>query len=118
QFPFTSCQISSGNCGPNGNSRPLFASAICDGNTDPTNVNDPSCMRPVGDASNIIHGSQTFYGDAGEYALLRRMTTFASGQTIPRDTDWFAPKQTSSFGAAGHTLRHRHRTSGCHGLCC
>ena len=87
QFPFTSCQISSGNCGPNGNSRPLFASAFCDGNTDPTNLNDASCMRPVGDASNIIHGSQTFYGDAGEYALLRRMTTFASGQTIPRDTD-------------------------------
>ena len=81
------CQLSSGNCGPSGNTRPSLASAFCDGNTNPANAADATCLRPVGDASTTVRGSQTFYGDSGQYALLRRQTLFESGQTIPRDTD-------------------------------
>lgn len=81
------CQLASGNCVPNGDTRPSLASAFCDGNTNPANAADATCLRPVGDASTVVRGSQTFYGDSGQYALLRRQTTFASGQTIPQDTD-------------------------------
>lgn len=71
-----------GSGAPGGNARPPNSDAFCEGG--PTN-----CLRPVGDASTINHGTVDFYGDSGQYALLRRQSqsTAAPSQTIPRDTE-------------------------------
>jgi hypothetical protein len=44
-------------------------------------------LRPVGDASTENHGSTVFYGDSGQYALLRRESTLSALGTVPRDTE-------------------------------
>jgi hypothetical protein len=44
-------------------------------------------LRPIGDASTENHGSTVFYGDSGQYALLRRESALTAGGTIPRDTE-------------------------------
>ncbi|HKO97004.1 MAG TPA: Ig-like domain-containing protein [Pyrinomonadaceae bacterium] len=68
-------------CGVSGSARPSLADSYCESTP-------AQCLRPVGDASTTNHGTQSFYGDSGQYSLLRRQTTDQSATigTIPQDT--------------------------------
>lgn len=79
--PLQACQLTNPiPCGPAGSSRPSLADNYCEGGA-------AGCLRPVGDASTTFHGALVFYGDSGQYALLRRQSTLLVAGTVPRDTD-------------------------------
>lgn len=79
--PLQTCQLlNTASCGIAGSARPPLADQFCEGG--PT-----GCLRPVGDASTTIHGGLVFYGDSGQYALLRRESTLSALGTVPQETD-------------------------------
>ncbi len=78
--PLQSCQlVNTAACGIAGNARPSLADQYCEGGA-------AGCLRPVGDASTENHGAAVFYGDSGQYALLRRESALSGSGTVPRDT--------------------------------
>ncbi len=79
--PLQTCQLANtAGCGTSGSARPSLADNYCEGG--PT-----GCLRPVGDASTTNHGATVFYGDSGQYSLLRRQTTLNADGTAPQDTN-------------------------------
>ncbi|HUC20832.1 MAG TPA: hypothetical protein VMR98_05055, partial [Candidatus Polarisedimenticolaceae bacterium] len=79
--PLQTCQLANtAGCGSSGNARPSLADNYCEGGA-------AGCLRPVGDASTTNHGSAVFYGDSGQYSLLRRQTTLNADGTAPQDTN-------------------------------
>ncbi len=80
--PLQPCHlINPAGCGSSGSARPSLADNYCESNA-------AQCLRPVGDASTTNHGAFAFYGDSGQYSLLRRQTTDQSATvgTVPQDT--------------------------------
>jgi hypothetical protein len=78
--PLQACQlVNTAACGAGGSARPSLADNYCEGGA-------AGCLRPVGDASTENHGSLVFYGDSGQYALIRRETVISSTGTNPQDT--------------------------------
>ncbi|HKO99583.1 MAG TPA: S8 family serine peptidase [Pyrinomonadaceae bacterium] len=78
--PLQSCHLTNpAACGVSGNARPSLADNYCESTA-------AQCLRPVGDASTTNHGSGVFYGDSGQYSLLRRQTVLSVDGTVPQDT--------------------------------
>ncbi|HKO99492.1 MAG TPA: choice-of-anchor Q domain-containing protein [Pyrinomonadaceae bacterium] len=80
--PLQACQLANpASCGLGGNARPSLADQYCE-------TSAAQCLRPVADASTTNHGAFVFYGDSGQYSLLRRQTTDQSATigTVPQDT--------------------------------
>ena len=80
--PLQPCHLSNqAGCGVGGSARPSLADSYCESTA-------AQCLRPVGDASTTVHGGFVFYGESGQYSLLRRQTTDQSATigTVPQDT--------------------------------
>lgn len=79
--PLQPCHLlNPASCGTGGSARPSLADQFCEGGA-------AGCLRPVGDASTTVHGGLNFYGDSGQYSILRRQSSLSAGGTIPRDSD-------------------------------
>ncbi len=80
--PLQVCPLANpASCGVSGDARPSLADMYCE-------TSAAQCLRPVGDASTTNHGAFVFYGDSGQYSLLRRQTIDQSATigTVPQDT--------------------------------
>ncbi|HUC20762.1 MAG TPA: hypothetical protein VMR98_04690, partial [Candidatus Polarisedimenticolaceae bacterium] len=80
--PLQPCHLTNvAGCGASGSARPSLADNYCEGGA-------AGCLRPLGDASTTNHGAAVFYGDSGQYSLLRRQTVDQSATigTAPQDT--------------------------------